>query len=45
VLSSNAWPIIQQSPSPIIQTVADAEPGSYTEVNLPRPALNRRTWP
>ena len=45
VLSSNAWPVIQQSPAPIIQAVADAAPGSYTEVVLPRPPLNRRPAP
>ena len=45
VLSSNAWPVIQQSPAPIIQAVADAAPGSYTAVGLPRPPLNRRPAP
>lgn len=42
VLSSNAWPVIQQSPAPIIQAVVNAMPGSYTGVALPRPPLNRR---
>ena len=45
VLSSNAWPVIQQSPALIIQAVADAAPGSYSEIALPRPPLNRRPAP
>jgi hypothetical protein len=45
VLSSNVWPVIQQAGKPIIQAVADAAPGSYTEVSLPCPPLNRRPAP
>ncbi len=41
-LSTNAWPVIRDHPDPVIQAIDAAAPGSYREVNLPRPALRRR---
>jgi len=40
VLSTNAWPIVRDHAEKISAVVDAAIPGSYTEVSLPRSALN-----
>jgi len=44
-LSTNAWPIIRDNAEKVIEAVDAAAPGSYCEVSLPRPILNRRPAP
>jgi hypothetical protein len=45
VLSSPAWPIIKNHIPTIKAAVDAAIPGSYEELDLPRPALRRRPAP
>ena len=40
-LSTNAWPVVRDNPGPVIQAVDEATPGSYREVDLPRPTSRR----
>ena len=43
VLSSPAWPVVKDNLPAIKAAVDGAVPGSYQEVDLPRPVLRRRT--
>ncbi len=45
VLSSPAWPVVQAHIPDIKAAVDGAAPGSYQEVDLPRPLLRRRPVP
>jgi hypothetical protein len=45
VLSSPAWPVVQQHIPDIRAAVDAATPGSYHEVDLPRVPLRRRPAP
>ena len=42
VLSSPAWPVVKDHISAVKASIDAATPGSYQEVDLPRPALRRR---
>ena len=42
VLSSPAWPVVKDHIPTIKAAVDAATPGSYQDVDLPRPALRRR---
>jgi hypothetical protein len=42
VLSSPAWPVVKDHIPAIKASVDAATPGSYQEVDLPRPVLQRR---
>ena len=42
VLSSPAWPVVKDHTPAIKAAVDAATPGSYQEVDLPRPVLRRR---
>jgi len=43
VLSSPAWPVVKDHIPAIKAAVDAATPGSYQEVDLPRPVLRRRS--
>jgi hypothetical protein len=43
VLSSPAWPVVKEHIPTIRAAVEIATPGSYAEVQLPRPVLRRRS--
>jgi predicted nuclease of predicted toxin-antitoxin system len=45
VLSTNNWPIIRACVDAVRAAVQNAKPGSYTTVELDRPALRRRPPP
>jgi hypothetical protein len=45
VLSSPAWPVVREHIPDIKAAVDAATPGSYQEVDLPRPSLRRRPAP
>lgn len=45
VVSSNSWKVIRDNVSDIAAGLKEAGAGSYLEVSLPRPSLNRRPPP
>lgn len=44
VISTPAWPVVRENVPPIQAALDAATPGSYQEVELPRPQLERRPY-